>query len=449
MKVWYADCDGDGIAALDSQIQMSCSAPSAPPTKCSGGKWTDTAPITGAGDCDDTRADVHPGAPEICDGVDNDCNNRIDEAGLTTFYRDVDGDGHGDPRTAMTTCMPPAGYVTSNDDCDDTRSDVHPGHVEACDGVDNNCNGQVDEGVQQVFYRDADGDGHGNPAATTTACSAPTGYVASNDDCNDARNDVFPGHPEACDGLDNNCNGQIDEGVLSTFYRDLDGDGFGDRTMTTAACTRPAGYVTNSTDCDDSRTTVHPGAPELCFNGLDDNCSGQQDEAAECSIACDWTGARWLSHGWDGGNAFQTGAWATCTNGQLSYMQYVLHDPPGTSGLAIAIPLGLSDNVVGCNWGAGNRWASEGRDGGAAFANGIDATCDGTRVTTLHAGPATGLVGPTTSGQLGCNWTGAIWLTHGADGNCAFFTGNSVTCSNNRITNIQFVENSSCPRERE
>src|ERR1700733_4020789 len=67
MKVWYADCDGDGIAALDTQIQMSCSAPSAPPTKCSGGKWTDTAPITGAGDCDDTRADVHPGAPEICD----------------------------------------------------------------------------------------------------------------------------------------------------------------------------------------------------------------------------------------------------------------------------------------------------------------------------------------------------------------------------------------------
>jgi hypothetical protein len=349
----------------------------------------------------------------------------------------------------MTTCNAPAGYVTSNDDCNDARSDVHPGHAELCDGVDNNCNSQVDEGVQQVFYRDADGDGHGNPAATTMACSVPSGYVTSNDDCNDARSDVHPGHAELCDGIDNNCNSQIDEGVQSTFYRDGDGDGFGDPAAATAACSAPSGYVANNTDCDDSRNAVHPGAAELCFNGLDDNCSGEQDEAAECSIACDWSGARWLSHGWDGGNAFNTGVWATCLGGQLNSMQYVLNTPPGTSGFAITIPLGINDNVVGCSWGVGNRWLSEGRDGGAGFLNGIDATCDGTRVTRLSAGPSSGFTGPATAGQLTCNWSGAIWVTHGSDGNCAFFTGNSVTCSNGHITNLQFLDNSTCPRQRD
>src|SRR5262249_29597292 len=150
------------------------------------------------------------------------------------------------------TCMAPAGYVPNNDDCNDARADVYPGHPEVCDGVDNNCNSQVDENVQTVYYRDADGDGHGNPAATMQACSPPARYLTNNDDCNDAPADGFPGHAEVCDGVDNNCNAQIDEGVKSTFYRDADGDGYGNAGVTTQACTAPAGYVTDQTDCNDS-----------------------------------------------------------------------------------------------------------------------------------------------------------------------------------------------------
>ena len=71
-------------------------------------------------------------------------------------------------------------------------------------------------------------------------------------------------------------------------------------------------------------------------------------------------------------------------------------------------------------------------------------------MTALHTGPSSGYVGTATNGfQLGCDWNGAVWLTHGWDGNCAFFTGMSVTCSAGHITNFQFVENSQCARSRD
>ncbi len=102
----------------------------------------------------------------------------------------------------------------TNTDCDDTHASFHPGAAEICDGLDNNCNGEIDEGVKTTFYRDADGDGYGNAAITTQACSAPSGYVNNNTDCNDANAAINPGATEVCDGLDNNCNGTIDEGCL-------------------------------------------------------------------------------------------------------------------------------------------------------------------------------------------------------------------------------------------
>jgi hypothetical protein len=79
----------------------------------------------------------------------------------------------------------PDGYAADSTDCDDTRGDVHPGATEVCDGVDDNCNGSVDEGVTTIFYEDADGDGFGNPDKTTEACAAPDGYVADGTDCDD------------------------------------------------------------------------------------------------------------------------------------------------------------------------------------------------------------------------------------------------------------------------
>jgi hypothetical protein len=135
----------------------------------------------------------------------------------------------------------------------------------------------VDEGVTTTYYRDADLDTYGNPAVTTQACSAPAGYVANNTDCNDSNAAVHPGATEVCNGIDDDCDTRIDEGVKTTYYRDFDLDTYGDPAVTTQACSAPAGYVANNTDCNDSNAAVHPGATEVC-NGIDDDCDGQTDD---------------------------------------------------------------------------------------------------------------------------------------------------------------------------
>jgi hypothetical protein len=165
---------------------------------------------------------------------------------------------------------------------------------------------------------------------------------------------------------------------------------------------------------------------------------------------CDWDGTRWLSWGYDTTGAPQVGAWVTCKSGKLNSMTY-----QNTSGGTPPSQLsgGTSTDYVDCNWGAANRWGTQGYDGGNAYLYGADLHCDGSRVTSMSWGNNQlfngQIPGVDVLGQLKCNWSGAIFISHGIDGNCAFFTGFRVTCNASHITNFEWIEGSGCNRARD
>jgi hypothetical protein len=202
-----------------------------------------------------------------------------DEETLRTYYRDGDGDGYGLMAEIATACSAPAGYASVVGDCDDLDPSRNPSAAEGCNDADDDCDGAIDETLLRTYYADGDGDGFGDPASATTTCDPAPGAVGIGTDCDDSNNAANPGAPEVCDLADNDCDGAVDDGVLRTFFLDMDGDGFGRADMTVDACAAPAGYATSSRDCDDSRGASNPGAPEIC-DGFDNNCDGRVDEGA-------------------------------------------------------------------------------------------------------------------------------------------------------------------------
>ncbi len=260
----YADVDGDGYGDGGSSVS-TCASP--------------VGYVTDSTDCDDADAAIHPGATELCDGVDNDCDGSIDE-GLSgsSYYADLDSDGYGDASSAVSACATPAGYVADDTDCDDSDAATNPGAAEVCDGLDNDCDGSVDEGLAiSSYYADSDGDSYGDASLAASGCTAPVGYVADDTDCDDSDGAINPGATELCDGTDNDCDGSIDEGLLGTYYVDADSDAYGDASASISACSTPAGYVANATDCDDADAAINPAASEVC-DEVDNDCDGTVDE---------------------------------------------------------------------------------------------------------------------------------------------------------------------------
>jgi len=181
----------------------------------------------------------------ICNNIDDDCDYLVDE----------------DYATSPTTCGIGACASTGEMLCQagsvvDTCTPGTP-QTEVCDGIDNNCDGQIDDGNPEGGSACSTGL-LGECAAGTTECQGGTLQCTANNQP----------QAEVCDGLDNNCDGQVDEGVTITYYRDADGDGFGNALDTTQACSPPAGYVVDNTDCDDTEPEVYPGGPPVRVVGL-------------------------------------------------------------------------------------------------------------------------------------------------------------------------------------
>ncbi|MBN2798190.1 MAG: hypothetical protein JXX28_03515 [Deltaproteobacteria bacterium] len=124
-----------------------------------------------------------------------------------------------------------------------------------------------------TWYADFDQDGYGNPGFSQTGCAAPQGWVADATDCDDLHAGSHPGATEVCDGHNNDCDGETDEGFTTTWYADLDRDGFGDPANSVFSCFHPVGYLTDHADCDDSSAEIYPGAHEPCGAG-DWDCDG-------------------------------------------------------------------------------------------------------------------------------------------------------------------------------
>ena len=326
---WRPDRDGDGFGAAGPTTRACAQPPGL---------------VADGTDCDDGRAAAFPGAPEICDGRDEDCDGVADDGLATvTVYTDLDGDGFGDLTSGRPSCDPPAGAVLNGADCDDLARAVHPEAQERCDlaDVDEDCDGAADDldtdaAGRELYLIDSDGDGFG-AELEVQRCDPEDDEVQVGGDCNDGNAEIYPSAPESCtqpgdwncdgasgyqdkdgdgtaacedcddnDGarhpeatevcneVDDDCDGAVDLGAADvvTWSRDDDGDGYTLAADTVEACEAPLRYAAPSAaeDCDDADADAWPGATEVAGDGVDQDCDGEDANVVAEGCSCEQRG---------------------------------------------------------------------------------------------------------------------------------------------------------------
>jgi hypothetical protein len=217
-QLFYADMDGDGYGDNLNTI-LACSLPE--------------NYVENNLDCDDQNVDIHP---------------------ETIWYEDLDDDGFGNTYITIQQCEQPLGYVLLSGDCNDLDPTIHPDAIELCNGIDDNCNDEIDEGLEYSwYYGDLDGDGYGFGSGIELCAHPGEGYVTNNLDCDDTDPLIT---------------------LPTVYYADNDGDGFGAGEPILSCDALGEGFVTNNDDCDDTDNTIYPGAPEIPNDGIDQDCSG-------------------------------------------------------------------------------------------------------------------------------------------------------------------------------
>ena len=345
---WYLDADADGYYVSSTS---ACTNP--------GAGYTSTAGING--DCNDAAASVHVGATEICgNGIDEDCSGAdlscgnagctdasacnynaaatIDDGSCTyanlSYYTDADGDGFGAGNATLFCSNPGTGYSANDLDCNDAVVSINPNGVEICNGIDENCNGEIDEFVTITYYADTDLDGFGDLNVSALACTPPAGYVTNFDDCDDA----------------------------IVTYLDADGDGEGSTTLD--AC-----GVGNSSDCNDNNAAINTTATEFCGNNIDENCDGADEVCTGIPGCTDNTACNYDPA-------------ATQNNGSCTYatVWYLDADADGyyvSTQSACANPGAGYTSTMGVNGDCDDASASINAAATEICGDGIDQNCDG------------------------------------------------------------------------
>jgi hypothetical protein len=301
---YVRDQDNDGFP-LPDQVRCLCQLPVEP-------GWI---PEDGQdGDCDDTKATVYPGAPEQCNGLDDDCDLETDEEGplldeqcpptYPKRYVDADKDGYGVVGGVPRCLCAGDGLHTSthNSDCNDTDDAVKPNAKETCaTEYDDNCNGDTNDKNATdcaLFYRDVDKDGYGGSGACYCVATA-TYFLPTSTDCNDSKSGVNPGAKENCStGDDDDCDGDTnDKDALNCkqFYWDDDMDGYYPSGAPSKCLCKGYGQVsaTKPGDCCGTDNASYPGAPYKSYfktacGNYDYNCDGKETLQATAVMKLKW-----------------------------------------------------------------------------------------------------------------------------------------------------------------